>query len=49
MVLETAPGSTGGFGWGLYGAWVAMFADLHVRALLIAARFLHGGWRAARV
>jgi putative MATE family efflux protein len=35
--------------WGLYGAWIAMFADLHVRAVLIAARFLHGGWRSARV
>jgi putative MATE family efflux protein len=45
----TAPASEGGFGWGLYGAWVAMFADLHVRAALVAARFLHGGWRAARV
>lgn len=39
----------GGFGWGLYGAWVAMFVDLNVRAGLIAARFLQGGWRSARV
>ena len=43
------PESQGGLGWGLYGAWVAMFADLHVRAALIAARFLQGGWRQARV
>jgi putative MATE family efflux protein len=34
---------------GLYGAWIAMFLDLYVRAGLIAARFLQGGWRTARV
>ena len=43
------PESLGGLGWGLYGAWVAMFADLTVRGLLVAARFLQGGWRGARV
>jgi Na+-driven multidrug efflux pump len=47
--LFTASEVSGGFGWGLQGAWIAMFADLHVRGGLIAARFLHGGWRAARV
>jgi putative MATE family efflux protein len=47
-VLAT-PVDEGGLGWGLYGAWIAMFADLHVRAALVAARFLHGGWRLARV
>jgi len=47
--LLTGPADSGGLGWGLYGAWVAMFADLHVRAALVAARFLHGGWRAAKV
>ncbi len=45
----TMPEAMGGFGWGLYGAWVAMFADLSVRAILVAARFLQGGWRSVRV
>lgn len=39
----------GGIGWGLYGAWVAMFADLCTRAGLVAARFLRSGWKRARV
>ncbi len=41
--------SEGGLGWGLLGAWIAMFADLHVRAALVATRFLQGGWRLVRV
>ncbi len=45
----TLPSSQGGFHWGLYGAWVAMFVDLHVRAVLVAARFLQGGWKRTRV
>ena len=39
-------------GWypmGLRGAWLAMFADLALRGVLVAARFLHGGWKHARV
>jgi putative MATE family efflux protein len=36
-------------GLGLYGAWLAMLADLAVRGVLIAGRFLQGGWRASRV
>lgn len=47
--LLATPTSDGGLGWGLYGAWIAMFADLCVRAALVAARFLHGGWIHARV
>jgi putative MATE family efflux protein len=43
--LLATPAASGGLGWGLYGAWVAMFADLHVRGTLVAARFLHGGWK----
>ncbi|HEV3120994.1 MAG TPA: MATE family efflux transporter, partial [Isosphaeraceae bacterium] len=39
----------GGMGWGLQGAWWAMFADLNVRSALVLARFLQGGWRLARV
>jgi putative MATE family efflux protein len=34
---------------GLRGAWIAMFADLAVRGVLVAARFLQGGWKRARV
>ena len=47
--LLATPEASGGLGWGLYGAWIAMLADLFVRATLVAARFLHGGWRLARV
>jgi putative MATE family efflux protein len=47
--LLATPTAAGGLGWGLYGAWVAMFADLHVRGVLVAARFLHGGWKHTRV
>jgi len=34
-----------GWGLGVLGAWYAMAADLHVRALLVTARFLQGGWK----
>ncbi len=34
-----------GLGWGVTGAWYAMFADLHVRAILLLVRFAQGGWR----
>jgi putative MATE family efflux protein len=47
--LLATPATSGGLGWGLYGAWIAMLADLCVRGALIAARFLHGGWKLARV
>jgi putative MATE family efflux protein len=43
------PEELGGLGWGLTGAWIAMFADLCVRAAMVAARFLQGGWQTARV
>jgi putative MATE family efflux protein len=43
------PATRGGLGWGLFGAWVAMFADLTVRAILIIARFRQGGWSRVRV
>ena len=45
----TLPVAHGGFGLGLRGAWIAMFADLAARGILVAARFLHGGWKEARV
>ncbi|HEV3162856.1 MAG TPA: MATE family efflux transporter [Isosphaeraceae bacterium] len=47
--LFTQMPSHGGFGWGLRGAWIAMFIDLTVRGFLLAARFLQGGWRWAKV
>jgi putative MATE family efflux protein len=33
------------FGLGLYGAWLAMFADLLVRGLFFLARFAGGRWK----
>ncbi len=44
-------GSTADGGWdlGLRGAWLAMFFDLTLRGILVAARFLNGGWKTARV
>jgi putative MATE family efflux protein len=36
--------SEGGVGLGLRGAWLAMFADLSTRGVLVAARFLGGRW-----
>jgi putative MATE family efflux protein len=38
-----------GWGLGVVGAWYAMAADLHVRALLVTIRFLHGGWKRVEV
>ena len=43
------PPEQGGWGLGLRGAWLAMFADLYVRAFLVAGRFLHRGWIRTRV
>ena len=45
----TLPVGRGGLGLGLRGAWWAMFADLTLRGVLVAARFFQGGWRHARV
>jgi putative MATE family efflux protein len=41
--------SPGLIGWGLWGAWAAMVADLTVRGSLIALRFLGGRWQHTRV
>jgi Na+-driven multidrug efflux pump len=38
-----------GVGLGLLGAWLAMFADLHVRGLLFLWRFAGGRWREVNV
>jgi putative MATE family efflux protein len=37
------------WGWGIQGAWYAMATDVIVRCLLIAHRFLHGGWKRIEV
>jgi Na+-driven multidrug efflux pump len=34
---------------GLFGAWLAMFADLWVRGLCFVVRFAGGKWKATRV
>ncbi|WP_250846702.1 MATE family efflux transporter [Aquisphaera insulae] len=47
--LLIMPSTAGGYELGLRGAWIAMFVDLHLRALLVGARFLGGGWLKARV
>ena len=36
-------------GWGLFGAWVAMCADILVRAVLLAVRHLRGRWVTTKV
>jgi putative MATE family efflux protein len=47
--LLIAPVSRGGWGLELKGAWIAMFVDLHVRAVLVSWRFLGSRWTSARV
>ncbi len=42
-------GTLHGAGLGLYGAWLAMFADLMIRGGLFLLRFATGGWQRARV
>jgi putative MATE family efflux protein len=37
------------FGWGLFGAWLAMFADLLVRGGFFLARFASGRWQRVTV
>ena len=49
MPLTYALVLPGAAGLGLIGAWLAMFADLAVRATLMAWRFAQGGWRHVRV
>ncbi len=40
---------TQSLGWGLLGAWWAMFADLMVRGLLFLFRFASGRWKSIKV
>ena len=42
-------GSVPGFGLGLFGAWLAMFADLYVRGSFFLYRFASGRWKRVRV
>jgi putative MATE family efflux protein len=42
-------GTIHGYGLGLWGAWLAMFADLHVRGLLFLWRFAGGRWKWVQV
>lgn len=43
--LLTAPA----YGYGLYGAWLAMAADLYVRGAFFAWRYVSGRWKRSRV
>jgi len=38
-----------GCGLGLFGAWIAMLADVIVRMLLVVGRYLHGAWKKIEV
>lgn len=42
-------GRAGDPGTGLLGAWIAMFADLYLRAVLIAIHFGRGRWQSIRL
>jgi putative MATE family efflux protein len=44
-----ALGTVPGWDLGLFGAWVAMFADLTVRGVLFLGRFVGGRWKKVRV
>jgi putative MATE family efflux protein len=48
--LDLGPlGSIAGWDLGLFGAWLAMFADLYVRGTLFLVRFARGKWKATVV
>jgi putative MATE family efflux protein len=42
-------GSVPGMNLGLYGCWLAMFADIVVRGVFFSLRFAHGAWRQQKV
>jgi putative MATE family efflux protein len=42
-------GQIPGFGCGLFGAWLAMFADLFLRGVFFTGRFLRGKWQLQKV
>jgi Na+-driven multidrug efflux pump len=37
------------WGLGLFGAWLGMFADMHIRGLFVMWRFASGRWKRVRV
>lgn len=47
--IDVGGQSISGWSLGVRGAWMAMVADLLVRATLLGIRFLQGGWKDARV
>jgi putative MATE family efflux protein len=48
--LDLGPlGTVRGYNWGLYGAWVAMCADLWLRGAFFALRFASGKWKKIEV
>jgi Na+-driven multidrug efflux pump len=48
--LDLGPlGSYRGLDWGLFGAWLAMFADLLTRGVFFLVRFASGRWQRMRV
>ncbi len=48
--LDLGPlGALPGWNLGLFGAWLAMFADLYVRGGLFVARFARGKWKEIKV
>lgn len=48
-VVTVGDWSVPGIDLGLLGAWLAMFADLHLRGLGVLVRFARGRWRTLRV
>jgi len=42
-------GTVPGWGLGVVGAWYSMVIDLHIRAVLVGYRFVHGGWKRVKV
>jgi len=49
QLILPGPGTLVGWGLGVVGAWYAMVIDLHLRAVLVGLRFLHGGWKRVKV
>jgi putative MATE family efflux protein len=47
--LDLGFATISGWNQGLFGAWLAMFADLYLRGTLFAIRFARGKWKLTRV
>lgn len=48
-ILDWSFGPLWGFDLGLYGCWLAMFADITVRGVFFLWRFVHGAWQKQKV